>query len=858
MLTRFVLLASVAALVPAAAQADFDVQVDFTNLSAEVKTDWPVVLKIHNVLGRNLPLGSVNPSNFHVTDPSGKEVPHGIEAVPPYDHPGASELILVIPKINPGQTLSYRIVNNARRSSMRRDIDVVNSRHNLLANGDFEKADDKGRPSGLTGAAKQDTRVKHSGRASLALSADGATVSARYARSIDLHKGSWYYFGVWSRTDNVGRFGYGAGRAAHFKLLYLNPSTPPKKGQPAPALGPVMRQCSTRDWLKLNFEYSEWNRERPHTNWGVDRPNARATEKQATVEFVLEQRRHYYMEPGKTKGSWWLDGACLMEQPAVNVRFDLAIKPALKEGVFLFDRTSTTPPGSIDEKKKRSVWCSRPFVHEKAGTLERFAVKGQRVIFSLGLYHTRPLESVTVKPAGMALVGPGGTRLPLEAVEYCPGFMDGGSRWMRMVGTKSGVTPVAMPDKEGVRLFFVAFVVPRKARPGRYTGSLEVQINAKHFQTVPLLLRVQDLEQPILRDLYVGNIYQGGAPPPISDEMLKAYGRCGFSSIMWFSRVIPYKRGPDGRMHVDPKGLNTFMQKLLANGITAGCGIYSEIQLDDKPRGPGTMVRMAREEVAAAAKAAKRPGAPKRKLPTEKSVYARLLRELDAAAKAHPEWPRIIHMNWDEPPPFNAKMGWTNEILPDAITTLDVQFDRIARCIKYYNTPAFDDPADWAGPELYAWVKRQGKDFGFCGAAGGADEHARYQLGMMMAASGARYYHCWHHGFGLLSSGPDRKPVRGICAISSAAGMDDLKAWYLLKRTIKDAKKTDAKAAAVKAAEDYLAGVFAVWNGDHKQTWGSEPYLGFAFTWGAERFYDRWQEQMLRHAAAIKGVKWVE
>ena len=60
MLTRFVLLASLVALVPASVRADFDVQVDFTNLSGEVKTDWPVVLKVHNVLGRNLPIGAVN------------------------------------------------------------------------------------------------------------------------------------------------------------------------------------------------------------------------------------------------------------------------------------------------------------------------------------------------------------------------------------------------------------------------------------------------------------------------------------------------------------------------------------------------------------------------------------------------------------------------------------------------------------------------------------------------------------------------------------------------------------------------------------------------------------------------------
>ena len=47
-------------------------------------------------------------------------------------------------------------------------------------------------------------------------------------------------------------------------------------------------------------------------------------------------------------------------------------------------------------------------------------------------------------------------------------------------------------------------------------------------------------------------------------------------------------------------------------------------------------------------------------------------------------------------------------------------------------------------------------------------------------------------------------------------------------------------------------------NGDMVDGSGGPPYLGRAYTWGYEQFYDDWQEQMARYAAAVKGVKWVE
>ena len=243
-----------------------------------------------------------------------------------------------------------------------------------------------------------------------------------------------------------------------------------------------------------------------------------------------------------------------------------------------------------------------------------------------------------------------------------------------------------------------------------------------------------------------------------------------------------------------------------------------------------------------------------------KQAYGRLIKELDAIWKKHPEWPKAIHMNWDEPQhrQWSPKMGWTQEFLPDAITTLDVQFRRMEPLLKFYNTPALDDPADWAGPEVIRWIKKHCPHVGICGSAGPDDERARYQAGMMIVACGYVYFHAWHHNFGLMFQDKDGKPCRGIAAMSWADGMNDLKAWKLLKETIDQARKDGRNARAVKAAEDYLAGVHTVFNGDHRKTWGNEPYLGLTYTWGYEGFYNEWRERMLRHAAAIAGVEWVE
>jgi len=110
----------------------------------------------------------------------------------------------------------------------------------------------------------------------------------------------------------------------------------------------------------------------------------------------------------------------------------------------------------------------------------------------------------------------------------------------------------------------------------------------------------------------------------------------------------------------------------------------------------------------------------------------------------------------------------------------------------------------------------------------------------------------WHLAGAGLMEVVDKKPLRSIAMAACGEGMDDLKLFTLLSAEIeKGLKSSGPKAlAAAKDARRYLDGIFAVWNGDGAHASGNPPYLGWACTWGCERFYDDLQERTARLAAA--------
>jgi len=849
-------IAAVAALtawcLSAPARADYARQVDLKNVSGQAKTDWPVVLRVCTVFGRNL-----DPSRlgaYRITGPDRKEVPHRVIAVPPADQPGNDEIVFVIPRIAAGQTLSYRIATRGQAQQFVR-IDLVNGPHNLIRGGGFEATKDD-RPANFSAPALSATKVSRSGR-SLMLDADGKTVSTKYAKKIPLHKGSWYYFGVWSTTDGVARFGYQARGGGHFRLTFRDPAS--NKDVPAFDAG-VTPQCSTRDWVKCTFDGGP-------DAWGVDQGRARARGPETSLEFVLQQRRHFYMDKAKTRGTWWLDDAVLMEQPEVTVRHDLALKPLVKDGVFVFTRPPAMPLGfPADPKRKTAGFCAMPHAHEVATSLDRSAAKGQRVSYCIGVYHTRPAKDVTCRVAGGALSA-GDAKLPVELIEYCPGYLGAdASRYMKVLFEAGGKPePVTLAGDKGVRYFFVTFHVAPGTRAGKYTGKVELAEGGKVFKAVALACRVQDLAYGAPTGRYVGIILQGGKPP-FNDASMKVYSRSGFTSVTRFGGFFSYSKDAKGNWQIDLDKLNERMMWMKKYGMEAVC-VFSDFDLGPKWNG-GTLLKRVRPAEFNQSK----DRWPKR-LDLAEAAYKAQIKRIETARKAHPEWPALIYMTWDEPSLGGGRngkpapaMGWVNQVAPKAITTLDIQFAPLPVCLKWYTCPAFDDPASWAGPEIYRWILKQGKGFGYCGSVADKGNAARYQPGMLMIASGGTFFHAWHLGRPQAYAGQmtydraSKRVLRAVSMINWSDGMNDLKAHCLLTQAIADAKKaSDAtRRAAARAAETYLRGVRAVFNGDHKPTWPNEPYLGWPSDWGNDRFFDDWQEAMLKHAAAVKGVNWID
>ena len=886
--------------------AGYEVSVELKNLSGEDKRNWPVFLPVWHVFGRNLPPGSLREDGYRVSLAGGRELPFTIERLPPYDQPGNNELVVLIPEMKRGETLTIHIANTARASRKPAAVDLVGNPNNLIRNGGFEEGE--ATAEGWKGHGRRDTSVRHSGRACLRLT--GSTRrQAACARAIRLHVGSDYYFGAWTRTENVSRHALYRSKGGYFKVPglsnWFNGFPPENEHYAKRKIAMPYQGCATRDWWKVRFKNSGYDR------WGFPRVCARAEAETTTLTAILDQQRQFQME-GKTTGTWWLDDVCFFEQPEWTVRHDLALKPHLADGLFVFTRPSNTPIGNL-----RGGWVSTfvtwPFPHEKAESLDRAAMKGQRVPFVLGLLHTGDLGRLEVGVKGGALQGPSGERLALTEVEYVKGMTppecnhllypyEGAVR----LTAPSAAPPEWRPPPRGskaqasaapgqaagqgatpwpaIRYFVLSFEVGRSARAGAYRGAVELKFpdSPRRDRTIPVRVRVQDLVEPVIRDTFIGMIFQSESVP-FNDAGLKQYSKSGFTSLTRFGSFFQYAKKAGG-YEIDLEKTGKKIEWLKGYGITAGICPFSDLDLGLRWRGGALYKRTLRRtdftNVPKPGAAAKTDGAagarrelagqtkPPKPQPKgwhaegNKAAWQHEIKRLDAYVRKHPGWPQILYMTWDEPGygPHGMpgpKMGWVNEVLPHAWTTLDAHFYVFDRILPYYTMPNFDDPADFCGPEIYGYLRKRGKSYGFA-AAQEPGETQRYQTGMMMLASGARYMHVWHLAGGQrLMFTEAGKVLRSMGMVANGEGMDDFKACRLLRDLMRDAEADAKKRPALKAARAYLDKVFGLWRADH--LYGtSHPYLGLAAEWGYDRFYNDWQETMLRHAAALKGVGWIE
>lgn len=249
-------------------------------------------MTVYKIFGRNLPAGSLNPDGYHVYDAEGRELVHMVEPVPPYDQPGNDELVWLIPEIGPNQKLTFRITNTPDRSSKRGAIDLVNSPHNLLPNGGFEKVGEGNTAAGWEGDGELDSEVRRSGGYSLRLRGTKRR-EGRLATKIWLRRGAPYYFGAWGKTHGVSRHGICTSEGAQVLLSGFDSGF--DKGERHSAT--PMAQCYNRDWAKLNFHIESY------TDWGLPDLYARASADSAQLQLVLDQRVQFVRSPYQA-GTW--------------------------------------------------------------------------------------------------------------------------------------------------------------------------------------------------------------------------------------------------------------------------------------------------------------------------------------------------------------------------------------------------------------------------------------------------------------------------------------------------------------------------------------------------------------------------
>jgi len=793
--------------------ADYDVAVEIKNTTPEAKADWPVIMTVYKVFGRNLPAGTLNADGYHVYDEKGVEIPHAIEAIRPLDQQGNNEIVFVVAKIDKGATLRYRITNTAKASAKRAKIDVVASRHNLIANGGFEAKGEGDAPAGWEANGRLDAKVKRSGASSVRLRGTRRR-RLQLAARIPLHKGSRYYFGIWGKTRDVSRHGIHTSRGGYVTLtgfdsgwrglftdskgrpvtdwegnivqndLPSNRQTSIKRSFNASRAGWIFPQCYTRDWFKALPLVKSF------TKWGLPEMCMKAVANSASLTLTLDQRPQF-VRPANRPGIWWLDDAVLMEQPEVTVRFDELLAPHVKEGVFVFTRPTHMHLGFC--KTLSNNYCSMPYPREKAERLERFAFKGQRAVMLLGVYHTKPLGKVRVAVKGGALVAEGGGRLPLSEVEYLPGFLGAGTGRSHLLRERTAEAELSA--KAGMPYFVLNFVVPRDAKAGTYRGEVQLLAGGEALRTIPTTLRVQDMAMPILRDLSVGPIIQSD---PLNDETMRICDKTGFSAVNVGRAIFRFVQGDDGKPHVDLEALGKKIEWLKSHGMTAAVTLWSDADLGPQ-WGGGKLIKAVKHN---------------------KDDFLAEVKRVEEYCQKHKDWPRLIWMTWDEPQPRGSfeptprgqprphgrpceKMGWVTEVVPNALTTIDAGFWVWEKILPYYTLPNLDEPADFVGPEVYEYTRKQGKAFGFAGSKNDLDERVRYQVGMMLIASGATNFQYWHLTVrGMLAARVDGKLLRSISMVATGEGMDDLKIHRALQDAMKEAAKSgDAKriAAAAKA-----------------------------------------------------------
>lgn len=801
-----------------AAESPYDVDVTLTNPFDKDFADLPVIMTVAQVFGRGLPWDKFEKANYHIYDDKGAELEYSYRPMPPYFSPATDELVLYLPKLAKGQTVSLRVVNDDKPSRKQVAFNMeklLNNPNNLMPNPGFEK----GAEGWEGGAIAQDSKV--SGKNALLIEVPGAggKLTVTSAAAIPFAKDGSYYFGLWAKSENVVRHSYRWENAGLRVFWSGNPSGP----------------------LKLKFPNSFDDRTKPQTHfrimdtqdWGyfkASSPTAIAawTGGTSRLTMSMNQFQKPFVDAGKP-ARVWIDDILVFEQPVVAYSWERMTAKLTTGGFFVYRRAPTCTAstfGTIEPPKP----C------EKIAKIEENALLGERKLIQFGLHSEKPVADVSLEIGDLA--GPGGASLPASAVEvefnytplkdwkFTPTSLEG---W-----ALDGNTPRTM-DRPGFADYFLGYRIPVDAKPGVYRGTVKIKGDGKELAGIPVSLEVHALPLAVITDRFMGEIYNNGCGPaantgavlpPRDTAYYRYYSRCNFTMLMMFSHFLPYTgKGPE----VDiPKLLERVKELRDVGGCTAGVGLYWDCKLDNKAGTPyggrGIWARCG----------------------LKPEPYRAEVKKMDDALAAA-KLPRLIYMLWDEPRFFDDRL----KILKGtgALTTSDIFANEglAAMADKCFTHMSFDDPSYEPGPALYAYAKKLGIRFGMAGWP--SQGCVRYQTGMLYATSGMNY---WHHWYGNQFIGWHKEFktfCRGSNSIGMGEGMIDLRYFETLQGLIERARAAGKAAKEVAAAEAYLKEIFAYCTGDWY--WVGVVNGTAEGDWQDDWFYDGWRSQMRQHALAI-------
>ncbi len=795
--------------------------------------ETPVFVRIADIFGQSIDVTRLNPSGFRIQDAGGKAVPYSYRIMPPAFSLATDELVFHLPKLAKGASARYTISNDPKAKVRPQAFDMakyVSHKNNLIPNAGFEKGSE-----GWSGG-KVVTDTKHGGGKALMLQVTGqGEAKATCNQTLTINKKGRYYINVFAKSSHVARRGH---RFPKFggHIGFSNSAF----------CGQSSLVQDTRDWYPYRPEFSgfffkpgytgengydfSWQMRAMHSVPRGDKgskggPSAIANADYKTQLVIsLSQGKVYYLDSSKP-GRIWIDDILIFEQPKIIFDFAKALADAKLESEFVYQRPINQLSGHPDVP-----YTSRPFPWEKAASIKLNATRGERKAFCVGVNLPKGGKGVTVEMS--AFKGPDTLPASKRDIEYMI------HPWDKAVTKKSdvikgatGIGELWVRDLEGPvdydkpchMEFFIAQYIDAKAKPGNYTGSVAIKANGKTIGTVPVELSVKDIQLDPLKEYFVGSILNAGKSAngmSINAEFFNFYRRSNFPYIMFFARWLPF----------NPKSHEIDIEKLLANmrqavnkgGITAGVGVYNDVSLDKWGKN-GLWARSKRNR---------------------KKYREQVIRADKALADAG--LPRIVYMIWDEP----KKVTKANfDILKGtgAYTTCDAMGNPFGQMIDYVTHNSYDDPCHGFGPEIYKHCQSKKVKYGFCGSSK-IPHSGRFQTGLLLAGSGAHYWHTWH--LGKVQGKRGGKYFRNHTSLALAEGPLDLQYVVTLQNLIAKAKKAGKHQKVVAEAETYLNTILSYCNGD--QSAHCYYYNGTPFWWGDYWFYSNLRTKLLTYMTQLQ------